>query len=438
MAGENYRQLDPLAQTNGVIDPETDEVIEETQPYFLDADFWFGVKPLIAIDAQAELKQSQLQLDELEEDNAAEHRAVLKRAEFAIRSIDGQALSTFQIVRRLVENKIGVSEYFLRMSKTLLDASAELRRIQYIPDIHTDFGLIKAVLSGLYPDRLQGKGQAEEVPTSEESSVRFWPVASYMDEAFGDLRIAMNRIVYLGPLRAPAKRYYPIQSDANLQNDVTGEFLPNLLRERINTPVFSAKPVSHAAGRVRLAEALNSWLYFLRTGDPEPISPFEREIKVESMQDVLVELGIRSAGGTETHALADSGFGYSQLLPILVRGLMLPTTGTLIVEQPELHLNPALQVRLADFLVAMAALGKQIIVETHSEHIVNAIRAISAEKDELESSTRCTVLYLEAVAGRPQLHKLSMLSDGTVPDWPPSFFGEAAQLYGRILRAKRR
>jgi predicted ATPase len=155
------------------------------------------------------------------------------------------------------------------------------------------------------------------------------------------------------------------------------------------------------------------------------------------MEDAFVELGIRTMSGTETHALADSGFGYSQLLPILVRGLMLPPGGILIVEQPELHLNPSLQVRLSDFLVALLSLSKQILIETHSEHIVNAIRAISAESEIPTPSHRCTVYYLDSKDGEPLLHKLNIKEDGSIPDWPQGFFGEAASLLGRIMRARK-
>ncbi len=62
------------------------------------------------------------------------------------------------------------------------------------------------------------------------------------------------------------------------------------------------------------------------------------EIDVASMKDVLLEFTLRSFGG-EAHALADSGFGYSQILLIVVRGLIAKKPAScIIIEQPEVHL----------------------------------------------------------------------------------------------------
>ncbi len=63
------------------------------------------------------------------------------------------------------------------------------------------------------------------------------------------------------------------------------------------------------------------------------------------------------------------GIGTSQVLPVLILGLISPQGTVVIYEQPELHLHPYSQSRLADFFIAMSKLGKQIIIETHSEYI---------------------------------------------------------------------
>jgi predicted ATPase len=96
----------------------------------------------------------------------------------------------------------------------------------------------------------------------------------------------------------------------------------------------------------------------------------------------------------------------------------------------------------------MASMRKQILIETHSEHIVNAIRAESVEaylRDAFEVDlsegvprSQYTILFLENEGKGPQLHRLNILRDGTVPEWPASFFGESSQLLGRILRAQRK
>jgi predicted ATPase len=221
--------------------------------------------------------------------------------------------------------------------------------------------------------------------------------------------------------------------------DPAGEFLPDLLRDRAESKVINLRPGESKWTRETLDQALDFWLYYLRTGRSNPEKEeYGRELSLQTIQSVLIQLAVRTVAGTESYPLADSGFGYSQVLPILARGLMTSPGSTLIVEQPEVHLNPALQVRVADFLLAMARARKQILIETHSEHIVNAIRAGSAEDESGETATLCRILYLESTGMKPTVHELSVLPTGNVPEWPRTFFGEASSLAGRLLRAQRR
>ena len=162
------------------------------------------------------------------------------------------------------------------------------------------------------------------------------------------------------------------------------------------------------------------------------------EFEVFSHKGVLVELELKSALGDEAYALADSGFGYSQVLPILVQGLLMDPGDSLFIEQPGLHLNPSLQVRLSQFFVAMSCADKQIIIETHSEHIVNAIRVIAAEDESGVISSNCGIVFIDIKDKKLQMYELSIKVDGTVSDWPYNFFGEATTLTGRLLRAQKR
>lgn len=92
-------------------------------------------------------------------------------------------------------------------------------------------------------------------------------------------------------------------------------------------------------------------------------------------------LGRVSLGGTNglievninEHNLADVGFGVSQALPIIVQGLYMDKDQSLLLEQPEIHLHPEMQLQMADFLIALAKNEKNVIVETHSDHIINRI-----------------------------------------------------------------
>lgn len=82
----------------------------------------------------------------------------------------------------------------------------------------------------------------------------------------------------------------------------------------------------------------------------------------------------------QTVDLCQMGYGVSQILPIITQGILLPPGGTLIVEDPEAHIHPAVQADLVDFFLYMAKSGKHVIVETHSDHIITRIRRRVAEQ----------------------------------------------------------
>jgi len=298
----------------------------------------------------------------------------------------------------------------------------------------------EAALRGLLPISLIAQLQVSDNKHSDHK--HFIPInlPIAIAEAYGDLQKALKQVEYLAPLRTPAERYYIAPYDNNPAMDPAGKFLPYILRDRGKKKVKTLLPgqLGEAKGTA-LSVALNSWLHYLRTGQkPELNNFYSDEIKAAITGDVLVELKIKTVDGDESHALADSGFGYPQVLPILVRGLLAEKGSVLVIEQPELHLNPALQVRLAEFFVAMMRSGKQVLIETHSEHIVDAIRVFAAEDESGEIARNSGIFYIDAESERPHVYPMDIEPDGTMNDWPPHFFGEALSLSGRLLRAQRR
>ena len=116
-----------------------------------------------------------------------------------------------------------------------------------------------------------------------------------------------------------------------------------------------------------LLEAVND--AFARIGMLQPVT-------VKSERSIMYQIlfSWRDPRQSNATTIADVGFGVSQLLPILVIGLRSGRASLLILEQPEIHLHPRLQANLADFLLTLAASGRRIIVETHSDHFINRLR----------------------------------------------------------------
>ena len=260
----------------------------------------------------------------------------------------------------------------------------------------------------------------------------------FIPGAMQDFVMALHEIHYIAPLRAPAKRYYLTNFDITADLDPTGEFLPYFLGGIIDEPkVVHVPPKLTNPVSVKLSEALNGWLYYLRTGKMY-YSHKEREFQASAHKSALVEIGLKGITGISIHSLADSGFGYSQILPIVVRALMAPVGSTIIIEQPELHLNPALQVRLVDFFISMIRAGKQVIIETHSEHVVNTLRVRTAKDTTGYLFQNAKIYFLDLKLNKPAIYDMNIKKDGTIPNWPPNFFGEAANLTAELLRAQKR
>lgn len=122
--------------------------------------------------------------------------------------------------------------------------------------------------------------------------------------------------------------------------------------------------------------------------------------------------------------LADTGFGYSQLIPVLAELYGAPKESLILIEQPELHLNPRLAVWIGDALLSAVEKGKCILVETHSEHILLRIRRRMAEG---RLSSEKVALYFARRSleeGRSYLDRIPLDERGQPIEWPKDFWSE--------------
>jgi predicted ATPase len=372
---------------------------------------------------------------ETEDRVLSDHEAILKRAQFTV-AAQGKSLLTWEVVLRSMDPG-RFPDFVLRLPRDYFERYGGLASLD-LGEEREQILELDTYVWGVLPDRIFGaakQGSAEDQHAAP--GIRSWPLPPHIEQALRILRRSLVNVTYLGPLRAPARRYYTLQTDLTFALDPAGEFLPYLLRDGAENTVYNVLIDGKSLTRQRLTDALDYWLHYLRTGAIlETTGWHHREVSVENFQDVLVQIELRGLYGRESHSILDSGFGYSQVLPILARGLMMDPGDTLIVEEPEAHLNPALQVRMAHFLGCMARAGKQILIETHSEHIVNALRVMSAEDATEIMPDISKIFYLDVGVEKLTVQQLPIRKDGTVPDWPRSFFGEAASLAGRLLRAQ--
>jgi predicted ATPase len=133
------------------------------------------------------------------------------------------------------------------------------------------------------------------------------------------------------------------------------------------------------------------------------------------------------------------GFSVSYVLPIVVSALLASENGLLIVENPESHLHPLGQSRIGQFLATIAASGLQVIIETHSDHVLNGIRL--AVKNERISHDRVGICFLERASREvdidhetqaPIIRDLEIEKSGVIREWPTGFFDQIAHDLERL------
>ena len=107
---------------------------------------------------------------------------------------------------------------------------------------------------------------------------------------------------------------------------------------------------------------------------------------------------------------------------------------TLILEQPEIHLHPKMQMDIADFLIMIAQQGKHLIVETHSDHIINRIVRRALEDKQLKEMIG--IYYVEKnIDGNSKLTEVQIHENLGIDEAPQGFFDQYASETEQILQA---
>lgn len=152
---------------------------------------------------------------------------------------------------------------------------------------------------------------------------------------------------------------------------------------------------------------VNEWLDYILPGN--------KVIAEDLGNDNLISMRF---GKEQKLHKTNAGYGVSFVLPILVSGLLAKEGDVLIVENPELHLHPKAQSDLMFFLAGLAAIGVQVIIETHSDHIVNGLRkAVINDACALQASQAVIYFFDENF----QTHEITIRDDAELSDWPKDF-----------------
>lgn len=138
----------------------------------------------------------------------------------------------------------------------------------------------------------------------------------------------------------------------------------------------------------------------------------------------------------EFHLPIATGFGITYVLPIIVQALAasMIKNSVLIVENPEAHLHPLSQSRLGKFLALAAVNGVQVVLETHSEHIVDGCRIQIAKEKQCENMK---ILFFEKKDNMSICKNINIQDDGELEEWPEGFFDQKRADLRELLEMRR-
>ena len=225
----------------------------------------------------------------------------------------------------------------------------------------------------------------------------------------------LSGIHYLGPLRERPSRQYSWGGSEPADMGRRGEAaIAALLASR-----RSGDKIALGKGRrsPTIEEHVASWL--------ETLGLLE-DFKVEEIAkgSNLYRVAVRDNSVSAQVLLTDVGFGISQVLPVLVLAFYAPRGSTVILEQPELHLHPSVQSKLADVIIEAAALRDiQFIIESHSEHFLIRLQRRIAEGT-LQAND-AALYFCERRGSSSKVTPLEMDEFGNIKNWPAGFFGDA-------------
>lgn len=251
--------------------------------------------------------------------------------------------------------------------------------------------------------------------------IRVFAAASQL--LFRFLWQTLLRSDFIGPFRTPPERRYPFGGFSASRGGPTGEQAVNLLITEALLNPNTPRP---------LRDALAFWFNHLKLAESLEIKDLAKRLN-------LFQVDVSGAGHGTRANLADVGFGVSQVLPVLVQGLLMRRGGIYLVQQPEIHLHPDAQAGLADFFIYLASYGVITMIETHSEYLLlrlrrrlaEGIRPISAglkvEREEFPQMTKddVSVLFTGLDQEQAAVRQLEIGASFQFENLPAGFMSQA-------------
>lgn len=284
-----------------------------------------------------------------------------------------------------------------------------------------DWGeLVDYELNGSLASKIELGG----LPSPRKNSIGEADIKHTFDYTDDQLIVSLFKNVhYVSADRMGSRLYYDKFGALDTRTGSHGEYFLNILTH--NRMV--GETLSRSGRSNELLDVCQEWLDYIFDG---------AAISVKDATSTL-ELEISTTKGGKLYKSVNVGFGYSYILALLVTALIADKDEIVIFENPEAHLHPKAQSRFMQLIVQRAseADSPQFFIESHSEHILNALRVAVANPDVKMSKDDVSIYYFDKDFSS---QKMDLKDDGFITNWPAGFFDEAELAMSMIFSYKHR
>lgn len=229
-----------------------------------------------------------------------------------------------------------------------------------------------------------------------------------------------SRFEYISAERiVPQNTFSVIRSDTSL--GIHGENTLSFLEEMGLKIRVAHELCMEGSEQEYLLYQINEWLSILFNGFRLKMSALP---EADSVSLRYQESGSKMS--STQHRAINVGFGITYVLPILVALLTAEKDELIIIENPEAHLHPAAQRKLSELMLRAASMGAQIILETHSDHILNGLR-LGVKNNKIDANLVKLFFFMrENIGQRYNVNVYSPIlnQEGDIDIWPEGFFDE--------------
>ncbi|WP_027145805.1 DUF3696 domain-containing protein [Mesorhizobium sp. WSM3626] len=234
---------------------------------------------------------------------------------------------------------------------------------------------------------------------------------------------------YLHAERNGPRKSLPMSGRRRLELGTRGEYVLQALFEHQDSATLSGSDPRRIEGHgARLRDLVEAWLSEVSPGVRLDLTPLAQADLIVGGYTFGSEGSLRSRSFRATNV----GFGLSYILPVLVALLATPPGGLVLIENPEAHLHPRGQTRIGELCARAAAAGVQVLVETHSDHLMDGVRI--AVREGIIDPEDAIFHYFTRSGSKSSVETPSIDRSGKLSAWPAHFFDQHRRNTARLVK----